>query len=56
MIEMYRGIFIEESKTQKGAKLSGVGFPSTEGCRVLSDAVTLIRSDSFYTVISRTVV
>ena len=53
MIEMYPGIFIEESKKQKGAKPSGVGFPSTAGRGVLSDAVTLVRSDRFYTIVSK---
>lgn len=49
MIEMYPGIFIEGIWKEKGKKTPGVGFPGTAGRGVLSDAVTLVRSDRFYT-------
>ena len=49
MIEMYPGIFIEGVAQGKGKKTKGVGFPGTAGRGVLSDAVTLVRSDRFYT-------
>ena len=52
MIEMYPGIFVEELKRSKDFKPSGVGFPATAGRGVLSDAVTLVRSDRFYTTAS----
>ena len=51
MIEMYPGIFIEETKKSQDFKPSGVGFPATAGRGVLSDAVTLVRSDRFYTTV-----
>lgn len=48
MVEMYPGIFIEEvSKASEGIR-----FPPTAGRGVLSDAVTLVRSDRFYTIVS----
>ncbi|MCJ1452325.1 hypothetical protein MMC28_002667 [Mycoblastus sanguinarius] len=50
MIEMYPGIFIEELEKKKDTKSYGVGFPATAGRGVLSDAVTLVRSDRFYTI------
>ena len=53
MIEMYPGIFIEELEKKKDTKSYGVGFPATAGRGVLSDAVTLVRSDRFYTIVSR---
>ena len=49
MIEMYPGIFVEESPKDPNRKAFGVGFPGTAGRGVLSDAVTLVRSDRFYT-------
>lgn len=49
MIEMYPGIFIEGVSKEKDKKVAGVGFPGTAGRGVLSDAVTLVRSDRFYT-------
>ena len=49
MIEMYPGIFIEGIVKEEGKKSKGVGFPGTAGRGVLSDAVTLVRSDRFYT-------
>ena len=51
MIEMYPGIFVEELKRSEDFKPSGVGFPATAGRGVLSDAVTLVRSDRFYTIV-----
>ncbi|KAL9020872.1 MAG: hypothetical protein Q9185_001943 [Variospora sp. 1 TL-2023] len=46
MVEMYPGIFIEE--ISEGSK--GIRFPPAAGRGVLSDAVTLVRSDRFYTL------
>lgn len=47
MVEMYPGIFIEEiSKASEGIR-----FPPAAGRGVLSDAVTLVRSDRFYTLV-----
>lgn len=56
MIEMYPGIFIEgiekaDCADEKHTKLKGVGFPRTAARGVLSDAVTLVRSDRFYTIV-----
>lgn len=57
MIEMYPGVFIEEIAAQKfpdgrHKPAAGVSFPKTAGRGVLSDAVTLVRSDRFYTLVS----
>ncbi|KAL8651032.1 MAG: hypothetical protein Q9210_003484 [Variospora velana] len=46
MVEMYPGIFIEEIS----AGSEGIRFPPAAGRGVLSDAVTLVRSDRFYTL------
>ena len=56
MIEMYPGIFIEgieraDCADEKHMKLKGVGFPRSAARGVLSDAVTLVRSDRFYTIV-----
>lgn len=52
MVELYPGLFIEEVKPRM---VTGCGIcPSySVGRAVLSDAVTLVRSDRFYTVVSR---
>ena len=60
MIEMYPGVFVEEIADQKfpdGTRKprAGVAFPKTAGRGVLSDAVTLVRSDRFYTIVSVTI-
>ena len=47
MVEMYPGIFIEEVSPAS----EGIRFPPTAGRGVLSDAVTLVRSDRFYTIV-----
>lgn len=49
MVELYPGIFIEE--ISEGSK--GIRFPPAAGRGVLSDAVTLVRSDRFYTLVRR---
>ena len=49
--ETYLGIFVEEVKRLKDFKPCGVGFPATAGRGVLIDAVTLVRSDRFYTTV-----
>ena len=46
MVEMYRGIFIEGIESEA----KGIRFPPTAGRGVLSDAVTLVRSDRFYAI------
>ena len=48
MVEMYPGIFIEGVADES----EGIRFPPTAGRGVLSDAVTLVRSDRFYTIVS----
>ncbi|KAL8921768.1 MAG: hypothetical protein Q9208_005525 [Pyrenodesmia sp. 3 TL-2023] len=46
MVEMYPGIFVEEIAQAS----EGIRFPPAAGRGVLSDAVTLVRSDRFYTL------
>lgn len=52
MVELYPGLFIEEVKARMDPGC-GVCPPYTVGRAVLSDAVTLVRSDRFYTTVSR---
>ncbi|KAK6525979.1 hypothetical protein TWF281_011022 [Arthrobotrys megalospora] len=49
MVELYPGLFIEEASPHM-APGNGLCAPYTVGRAVLSDAVTLVRSDRFYTV------
>ncbi len=47
MVEMYPGIFVEGIAPDS----EGIRFPPAAGRGVLSDAVTLVRSDRFYTLV-----
>ncbi|KAL2006622.1 hypothetical protein VTN00DRAFT_9290 [Thermoascus crustaceus] len=49
MVEMYPGLFLEDIKPRMDPGF-GVSAPYTVGRAVLSDAVTLVRSDRFYTL------
>lgn len=51
MVEMYPGLFLEDIKPRMDPGF-GVSAPYTVGRAVLSDAVTLVRSDRFYTLVS----
>ena len=51
MVELYPGLFIENSKPRMDAGC-GICPPYSVGRAILSDAVTLVRSDRFYTIVS----
>ncbi len=53
MVELYPGLFIEDSKPAMGPG-HGACITYTAGRAVLSDAVTLVRGDRFNTLVSRT--
>ena len=50
MVELYPGLFIEEAKKRMDPGCGGCP-PYTVGRAVFSDAVTLVRSDRFYTIV-----
>jgi len=50
MVELYPGLFIESAKGQMNPG-SGFCAPYSVGRAVLSDAVTLVRSDRFNTTV-----
>ena len=50
MVELYPGLFLEEGKPAMNPGCGGCP-PYTVGRAVFSDAVTLIRSDRFYTLV-----
>lgn len=49
MVELYPGLFVEEAKARMDPGCGGCP-PYTVGRAVFSDAVTLVRSDRFYTI------
>ncbi|KAL8768874.1 MAG: hypothetical protein Q9194_005595 [Teloschistes cf. exilis] len=49
MVELYPGLFVEDAKPRRDPG-SGFNAPYTVGRAVLSDAVTLVRGDRFYTL------
>ncbi|KAL8711250.1 MAG: hypothetical protein Q9220_004395 [cf. Caloplaca sp. 1 TL-2023] len=49
MVELYPGLFVEDAKPRRDPG-SGFTAPYTVGRAVLSDAVTLVRGDRFYTL------
>jgi Animal haem peroxidase len=49
-VELYPGLIIEETKKPMGPG-SGLCPPQTVGKAILSDAVSLVRGDRFYTVV-----
>ena len=51
MVELYPGLFVEDAKPRRDPG-SGFNAPYTVGRAVLSDAVTLVRGDRFYTLVS----
>ena len=51
MVELYPGLFVEEGKPAMNPGCGGCP-PYTVGRAVFSDAVTLVRSDRFYTLVS----
>ena len=51
MVELYPGLFIEDTKPVLNPGCGGCP-PYTVGRAVFSDAVTLVRSDRFYTLVS----
>ena len=51
MVELYPGLFVEDGKPRRDPG-SGFNAPYTVGRAVLSDAVTLVRGDRFYTLVS----
>ena len=51
MVELYPGLFVEEAKARMDPGCGGCP-PYTVGRAVFSDAVTLVRSDRFYTIVS----
>ena len=53
MVELYPGLFIEDGKPRMDPG-SGFAAPYTVGRGVLSDAVTLVRGDRFYTLVCAT--
>lgn len=52
-VELYPGIFCE-SLADKGADPGPSGLDSALWSAIFSDAITLVRSDRFYTVVSKT--
>lgn len=50
MVELYPGLFVEEAKARMDPGCGGCP-PYTVGRAVFSDAVTLVRSDRFYTLV-----
>lgn len=50
MVELYPGLFVEDGKPRMDPG-SGFAAPYTVGRAVLSDAVTLVRGDRFYTLV-----
>lgn len=50
MVELYPGLFVEDAKPRMDPG-SGFAAPYTVGRAVLSDAVTLVRGDRFYTLV-----
>ena len=52
MVEMYPGMFLEDAKPRMDPGCGGCP-PYTVGRAVFSDAVTLVRSDRFYTLVRR---
>ena len=50
MVELYPGLFVEDAKPRRDPG-SGFNAPYTVGRAVLSDAVTLVRGDRFYTLV-----
>lgn len=53
MVEMYPGLFLEDGKPRMDPGCGGCP-PYTVGRAVFSDAITLVRSDRFYTLVSPT--
>lgn len=53
MVELYPGLFVEEAKARMDPGCGGCP-PYTVGRAVFSDAVTLVRSDRFYTLVGKT--
>ena len=52
MVELYPGLFIEDAKPMM-ATGCGICPPYSVGRAILSDAVTLVRSDRFNTIVRR---
>jgi hypothetical protein len=52
MVELYPGLFLEDGKPRMDPGCGGCP-PYTVGRAVFSDAITLVRSDRFYTVVCR---
>lgn len=52
MVELYPGLFLEDGKPAMNPGCGGCP-PYTVGRAVFSDAVTLVRSDRFYTIVSK---
>ena len=50
MVEAYPGLYVEDAKPRMDAG-SGLCAPYTVGRGVLSDAITLVRSDRFNTAV-----
>jgi hypothetical protein len=50
MVELYPGLFLEEGKPRMDPGCGGCP-PYTVGRAVFSDAITLVRSDRFYTIV-----
>lgn len=50
MVELYPGLFVEEAKARMDPGCGGCP-PYTVGRAIFSDAVTLVRSDRFYTLV-----
>lgn len=50
MVELYPGLFLEDAKPALNPGCGGCP-PYTVGRGVFSDAVTLVRSDRFYTLV-----
>ena len=50
MVELYPGLFLEDAKPRLDPGCGGCP-PYTVGRAVFSDAVTLVRSDRFYTLV-----